>query len=151
MARPDIIRGTYFILSMGDGQTPTETFTALCGITTRTFTAQTNTNDKFTRDCADPEDIPIRRLIPTGRQWSLTGEGELNRAQLDNLIAAEGQTKNYRFYYTEPTGDEVYRGYFEGAYMMTNLQITGPDDDFAGISLQFESDGEVTWTPTAGS
>lgn len=151
MAQPDIIRGTYFVLAMGNGATPTEVFTALCGITTRTFTSQVNTNDVFTRDCDDPEDIPIRRLIATGRQWSLSGEGQLNRANLDDIIAAEGVTKNYRFYYTEPADDEVFRGYWQGPSKLVNITIGASDDDFATISLDIQSDGEWTWTPTFGS
>jgi hypothetical protein len=39
MAQPDIIRGTYFAMGVGDGASP-ETFPALCGITTRKFTMQ---------------------------------------------------------------------------------------------------------------
>jgi hypothetical protein len=151
MAQPDIIRGTYFVLAMGDGATPTESFTALCGINTRTFVSQTNTTDTFTQDCDDPEDIPIRRLITTGRQWSLTGEGQLNRSQLQTILDAEGDTKNYRFYYTEPANDEVFRGYFQGAAKLVNITLNGNNDDFGGISLQIESDGEWTFTPTAGS
>jgi hypothetical protein len=146
MAQPDIIRGTYFVLAMGDGATPTETFTGLCGISTRSFTQQVNTSDQFTRDCADPEDIPIRRLITTGRQWSLSGEGSLNRAQLDMINAAVGITKNYRFYYTEPADDEVFQGYFEGPAKLVNQAITGGDENFATLSLQFESDGEWEFT-----
>lgn len=151
MAQPDIIRGTYFVLAMGDGATPTETFLALCGITTRTFSDQINTTDFFNRDCADPEDEPVRRLIVTGRQWSLSGEGSLNRENLDTIIAAHGVTKNYRFYYTEPADDEVFRGYWQGPAKIVNRTINGSDDTFASISLQIESDGEWTWTPTAGS
>jgi len=146
MAQPDIIRGTYFVLAMGDGATPTETFTGLCGITTRTLTAQANTADQFTRDCADPEDTPIRNLIVTGRQWSLSGEGSLNRAQLEDLNAAFGIPKNYRFYYTEPSDDEVFQGYYEGRAILVTKTITGGDDQFATLSLQFESDGEWTFT-----
>jgi len=146
MAQPDIIRGTYFVLAMGDGATPTETFTGLCGISTRSFTQQVNTSDQFTRDCADPEDIPIRRLITTGRQWSLSGEGSLNRAQLEMINAAVGITKNYRFYYTEPADDEVFQGYFEGPAKLVNQAITGGDENFATLSLQFESDGEWEFT-----
>jgi hypothetical protein len=49
----------------GNGGSP-ETFTALCGITTRTFTHRRNTNDQYTRDCANPIDVPDPRLIVTG-------------------------------------------------------------------------------------
>lgn len=147
MAQPDIIRGTYFSLMLGNGATPTETFTALCGITTRNFTDQVNTNDVFTRDCADPEDIPIRRLIPTGRQWDLTGEGQLNRANLATIQAAhDAQAHNFRYLFTEPSDDEVFQGYYAGPAIITNLQITAADDDFATINITIASDGEWAWT-----
>lgn len=150
MAQPDIIRGTYFILALGNGGGP-ETFDPLCGITTRQFTYQANTTDQFVRDCADPEDVPIRRLIVTGEQWSLSGSGSLNRADIEDIEAAKGTTKNYRFYWTEPDGDEVYAGYYEGPAILTNVTIDGNDDAYAQISLQIESDGQWTFTPTAGS
>lgn len=146
MAQPDIIRGTYFSLMMGDGATPTEVFTALCGVTTRSFTQQANTNDTFIRDCADPEDTPIRRLIVTGKQWSLSGEGTLNRSQLSDLNAAWGVTKNYRFLFTEPSDDEVFQGYYMGPAILTNMTVTGGDEEYATLSLQFESDGEWAFT-----
>ena len=152
MAQPDIIRGTYFILALGDGGTPTETFAALCGLTTRQIQIQNNTTDQFIRDCADPEDVPIRRLIVTGKQWSLSGSGALNRANVADMLAAEGTTKNYRFYWTEPADDAgIYAGYFEGPAIATNITIDGNDDAYAQISMQIESDGEWTFTPTAGS
>lgn len=145
MAQPDILRGTYFSLMMGDGAGP-EVFTALCGITTRTFTAGVNTNDQFTRDCAAPEDVPIRRAIVTGKQWDLTGEGVLNRANLESIIAAQAIVKNYRFVFTEPADDEVFQGYWEGPAILTNLVITGEDENFATISITLVSDGEWEFT-----
>lgn len=145
MAQPDIIRGTYFSLMIGDGEV-SETFAALCGITTRSFTQQANTSDTFIRDCADPEDVPIRRLIVTGKQWSLSGEGSLNRAQLADIEAAFGTTVNYRFLFTEPSDDEVYQGHYSGPAILTNMTITGGDEEYATISVQFESDGAWVWT-----
>lgn len=151
MSLPDIIRGTYFVLAVGDGAEPTEQFQALCGITTRQFQIQNNTADQFIRDCEEPEDVPIRRLIVTGKQWSLSGNGTLNRAQFEDILAAEGVTKNWRFYYTEPANDEVYRGYFEGPALLQNVTIDGNDEAYGQLSVQIESDGQWTWYPTAGS
>jgi predicted secreted protein len=146
MAQPDIIRGTYFSLMLGDGGGP-ETFEALCGITTRDFTHAHNTSDTFTRDCADPENVPVRRLIVTGEQWDLTGSGTLNRAQLADIQAADdGQAHNWRFVFTEPSGDLVYQGYYSGPAIITSFKITGGDDAFATIDLTLASDGEWTWT-----
>lgn len=152
MAQPDIIRGTYFSLMLGDGATPTEVFTAICGIRTRNFTHQSNTSDVFTRDCADPENVPVRNLIVTGSQWDLTGEGVLNRANLEDLQAADdGQPHNFRYLFTEPADDEVYQGYYAGAGIITNFAITAEDENFATISLTIASDGPWAWTSVPAS
>jgi hypothetical protein len=114
MAQPKILRGTYFSLMLGDGGSP-ETFLALCGISTRSFTHARQTSDVYTRDCADPEDVPIRNLLVTGESWSLTGSGVLNRENLDTIIAADdNQTHNWRYVFTEPSGDLVFQGFYAG-------------------------------------
>jgi hypothetical protein len=147
MAQPKIIRGTYFSLMLGGGGSP-ETFLALCGITTRTFAHKNNTSDTFTRDCADPENVPVRNLIVTGEQWDLTGSGVLNRDNLATIIAADdGLTHNFRFLFTEPTGDLVLQGYWAGPGIITDLTVNGDDGGFANISLSIASDGAWTWTP----
>lgn len=150
MAQPDIIRGTYFSLMMGNGAGP-EVFTALCGLSTRDFTDQVNKNDQFTKDCAEPEDVPIRRIIPTGRQWDISAEGTLNRANLASIQAAIMATKNYRFIFTEPADDFVYQGYWQGAAMITSMKINAADDNFAQITLTIESDGEWAFQEVEGS
>jgi hypothetical protein len=146
MAQPDILRGPYVILSLGDGGGP-EVFLALCGLKTRNLTAQTNTNDVFTRDCADPENVPIRRIIATGKQWDLTGEGDLNRANLEIIQAADdGQPHNWRYTLTEPASDLVYGGYYAGSGVITNLAIGAEDEGFTTISITIASDSEWVFT-----
>lgn len=146
MALPDTIRGTYFVLGAGDGASP-ETFAALCGINTRNFTHAHATSDQYVRDCADPEDVPVRKLIVTGESWSLSGSGVLNRSNLATIQDLDdGQTHNFRFYFTEPSGDAVYQGYYQGPAVITNFQITGDDGALATISLTLESDGAWTFT-----
>lgn len=144
MAQPDIIKGTYFSLLLGDGDDP-EVFEALCGLTTRTFRAQANTNDQFTRDCDDPEDTPVRNLIVSGKAWSLSGEGTLNRSNLARIQAAWAVKKNWRFAFTEPADDLVYQGYYFGPGVMVTYEITGGDENYATISVNVESDGVWDW------
>ena len=125
MARPAIVKGTYVDILIGNGATP-EVFTAVCGLTTRSFTHQVNTSDQFVRDCADPEDVPHRRLTVTGEQWDLAGEGLYNRAQAAAIRAAVGTTRNYRFVVGEPAGETVEDGFYEGPAMRISPPITAP-------------------------
>lgn len=145
MSVPAIVRGTYVSILVEDADNP-GTFIPLCGINTRTLTEQVNTNDVFTRNCDDPEDIPFRRLIQTGKQWDLSGSGQYNRAQGALIGTLMGVRKNYRFLIGEPADDAVYTSYFGGPAMLTQRQITGSDEDFVQVELTIGSDGE--WTET---
>lgn len=148
MAAPDIVKGAYIDILMGDGAAPAENFTPICGLTARTLTEQVNTNDVFVPDCDDPERVPVRRLVPTGQQWDISGEGLLNLANRATVRAAKGVTKKYRFVVGRPAGSVVGAGYYEGPAMLTNLQIGGStgNGEFATTNLTIASDGEWTWT-----
>lgn len=147
MAAPDIVKGAYIDILMGDGEAA-ETFTPICGLTARTLTEQVNTNDVFVPDCDDPEMVPVRRLVPTGQQWDISGEGLLNLANRATVRAAKGVTKNYRFVIGRPAGSIVGAGYYQGPAMLTNLQIGGStgNGEFATTNLTIASDGAWTWT-----
>lgn len=153
MAAPDIVKGTYLDLLYGDGAVApaVETFTPFCGLTTRSFTQQVNTNDTFVPDCADPESVPERRLVPTGRQWDLAGDGLLNLAQNVAVDGLLGRTRNYRFRVGRPAGSLVGAGYYQGPAMLTNKTMGGTTGggEFATVSLAIASDGLWTWTQQA--
>lgn len=150
MAQPDIVKGTYFDLLLGNGAGP-EVFAPVCGLTTRSFTHQVNTNDTFVPDCADPEDVPTRRLVPTGEQWDLAGDGLYNLAEEENIREAVGVTRNWRFRIGRPVGSIVGTGYWGGPAMLTNMQLGGSTGggEFGTVSLAIASDGVWTWTPAA--
>jgi hypothetical protein len=147
MSAPDIVKGTYVAIAVettiGGG-----TFTRLCGLSTKRLTEQVNTRDVFTRDCADPEDIPFRRLVQTGKQWDLSGSGQYNRAQAGFVSSLVGVRRLYRFFVGEPADDAVYQSYFEGYAQLTQRQIAGSDEDFTNAELTIASDGQ--WTETKG-
>ena len=151
MSRVNNLRGTYVEILMGDGATPTEAFTVLCGITTRSITDQVNTQDAFNQDCADPEDIPVRELITSGRQWDLRGSGQLNRDLIGDIDDAVGVTKNYRFFIRAKVGETgaALNGYYGGPAKIVSKTINGNNGDFVGIDLAIASDGAWTWTPVA--
>jgi len=148
MSRPSIVKGGYLTILVGDGAAP-EVFTILCGFSTRTFTEQVSTSDDYIPDCADPEDVPVRVLNVTGRQWDLSGDGRYNRAQAELLRGLVGVTKTYRFQVSEPTADNVDDGYYEGPAMITSRQIGATDGQNATSQISIASDGEWIWHDAA--
>lgn len=147
MTIPSIVRGSYFDVKYGDGESP-ETFTQICGLTTKSISFQTNTSEHFIADCADPEDVADRYLIVTGQQATISGEGRYNRAQRADLEALKGVPNNYRFIMSEPAADNVEDGYYAGSFIMTAMEFGGgdaSDGNFATMSVTFESTGPVAW------
>lgn len=141
MAKPDVVRGQYVNLMLGNGAGP-EVFEMVCGLTTRSFTEQVNTSDQFVRDCADPDDVPVRVLNVTGKQWDLSGSGLMNRAQLADLRGAVGVRKNWRMDFDEPADDEVYAGAYTGPAVLTQLAVGATDGELVSVDLTIASDGE---------
>lgn len=149
MAQPDIVKGTYLDVLIQTAVGPPAVFEPICGLVTRSFTHQVNTNDVFVPDCADPEDRPVRRLSVTGEQWDLSGEGLFNLAQEEVIREATGVTNNYRFRVGRPAGSIVGTGFYEGPGMITNRTLGGNTGggEFGSISLAIASDGEWVYTP----
>lgn len=150
MALPTIVKGGYVDILLGNAATP-EIFTPICGLTTRSLTQQVNTNDVFVPDCDDPEFVPVRRLVPTGRQWDIAGEGLLNLDNWEQLDGEVGKTSNYRFVVDRPAGSTDGIGYYQGPAMVTNMQIGGSTGDgaFSTVSLTIASDG--VWLFNSGA
>lgn len=145
MSLPDILKGTYVSILVENPSTP-GAYIPICGITTRRFTWQANNSDVFVRDCALPASTPVRRVNITGEQWDLAGGGQYNRAQGALIESRKKITANYRFLLDQPAANLVYGGYYAGPGVLTQVQLGGDDEGFAGIDLTILSDGTWTWT-----
>lgn len=136
------------VVKLGDGATPTEVFTTICGIENATLNETVSTNDLFRRDCAKPGQIPTRKVRVTGKQWDLTGSGVSNTAELARLKAALGITRNYQLvaikYDGTDEGEEL--GTFAGPGVLTarNLSLA-PNEGTMEITVAGEN--ELVWTP----
>lgn len=145
MAQPKLLRGTYLNILIGNGAGP-EVFSPLCGARVKSLNHIIETNDDYTRDCADPTDVPTRNVVPTGEHWDMPFTGVLNRTQLSVIQTAIGVYKNYRFELAQPVGDAVYGGYWAGQGMLTAFNITGDDGTNATVEGTILSNGDWTFT-----
>lgn len=148
MSAPKVVKGAYFDLLVGDGADP-EVFTKLCGLSTRNFTLQKNSNDVFIEDCDDPELVPNRYVNVTGIQWDISASGLYNRAQgpLIRDLAQNLDSSNFRFVMGEQASDPVDSGYWQGRAQLLNVQWGGPaGGEYSSIDMTIASDGPWIWT-----
>lgn len=140
------IEGRAIVISVGDGATPTEGWTEICGGYVTAFNISAQTTDRFLPDCTDRTKVPVRSPFVTGKQWDITVGGI---PELENLIELQelvGIANNYRITVYEDDFTTEF-GYYQGSFVMTSNNMSGSQNDPAGREMQFASKGQVTWTP----
>lgn len=147
MAYTDKLKSTRVYIAIGDGAGP-EVFTPLCGITTKGFQQTRATSDTVDWDCADPDATPITVRDVGATDWNLSGSGLLHRPLLATIQAAYEDTTptNFRFVFDEATGGEVIDGFYAGAGIVTDLNVTGTNGEYVQISLTISAAGPVAFT-----
>lgn len=138
----------FALIKMGDGATPTEVFTTICGMQDATLNETVNTNDRFVRDCAKPGEVPQRRVQTTGKQTDITGTGLTNADNIASVRAALGVPKNYRVevYRRDGTDAGVLLGTFAGKFVMTSSNLNVTLDTPGSAEITLASDGALTYT-----
>lgn len=138
----------WLIVQMGDGATPTEVFTMICGIQDVTINMVANSNDRFVRDCTKPGEVPFRKTRATGKQMDVSGTGLSNAANVTTLMAALGKVKNYKIlgYQEDGTDTGTLLGTFAGAYRLLTANMGAPRDGDSSGEIALASHGAWTWT-----
>lgn len=144
MAEPKTVGGTRVSIMLGDGESA-ETFAAFCGINAKTINFQTNTNETFLYDCADPDAVPWRKLTKSGRFLSLSGTGQLDTSVLERYRDAYNSNAAVNAQILIDVLAANGGGYWECAVMFTNLNITGNNGEEVTVEISLESSGAVTW------
>ncbi len=141
----------WLLIKMGDGATPTEVFTLICGIQDVTVNLTVNSNDRFRRDCTKPGEIPYRTTRATGKQMDVSGTGLSNAAGVTSLNAALGLLKNYKIegYQDDGTDAGVLLGTFSGKYRLLSANMGAPRDGDSSGEVTLANHGTWTWTPAS--
>jgi predicted secreted protein len=126
---------------LGDGATPTEAFTAPCGLTTKSLTVTQNLSEVNIPDCDDP-DAPFwiaRDTVSLSVQVS--GEGVLAAEAEDVWLDAAYSTEsvNARVEIEFTTGTRT----FAGAFKVDSFGVNAASGERVSVSISMQSDGEV--------
>ncbi|MDF1625668.1 MAG: phage tail tube protein [Parvibaculaceae bacterium] len=144
MAQPKTMTGNKMTIALGDGATAEE-FNAFCGINAKTVNFQTNTNEDFVYDCDDTDSPPWRELTKSGRFVSITGSGQLDTSVLARYQEAYDSDEAVNAQVILDVLAANGGGYWEGAFMFTQFNITGNNGEKVQVEISLESDGAVTW------
>lgn len=146
MAKPKTASWSKLIIQVGDGATPTEVFTAQCGLTSKGISFSGDVNDVSVPDCDDP-DAPAwaERTVAT-KSATVSGDGVLatdHREDWDEWFQS-GVARNCRILIDIPLADGG--GYYEGKFLLTTFTINGNQDDAKlTVEVEMQSDGPVVW------
>lgn len=144
------LKGNYADILFGDGGDPVETFTQLCGISTRGLEiTYANAFEATDYDCEDPEAV-AQTLREVGAQdWSISGNGLYNRTQMAALRALLGTSQNWRFQLDEPAADSIDDGWWQGTGFISSFKVDGNDGEYTQASLTITGTALMTWADAA--
>lgn len=138
----------FALIKIGDGATPTEVFAVACGIQDVNVNTVANTSDRFSRDCAKPGSIAIRKVKTSSKQLDITGSGLIDKAHIDIFEDALGISKNYKIelYADDGTDAGDLIGTYAGAFVMTAANKSVPREGSASAEVTLANNGAWTWT-----
>lgn len=140
-----------FLIHIGDGGDPTETFSWLCGAKARSVTFTNNTGEVETLDCSDPtgEVAAIQRFV-TSQDTTLTISGQIAVENIPTLRAwaDDADAKNIRIVIDETGANNG--GYWSLPALLTQLEM-GQESakDLATFTAEISGAGRRTWTDAA--
>jgi predicted secreted protein len=146
MAKPKTASWSKLIIMVGDGATPTEVFTAQCGLTSKGISFTSDVADVAVPDCDNPDDPAWSERDVSTKNCTVSGDGVLatdHRQDWDDWFQS-GESRNCRIMIDIPLADGG--GYYEGAFVLTTFTINGNQDDAKlTVEVELQNDGPVTW------
>lgn len=143
MAQPTTFPWHELIIEVSDGGNP-ETFGAPCGLTSKSFNAQSQTNDTVIPDCDNPELPAWTGRTVASLTRDITGSGALAGESLElwDDWWSSGESRNCR---VSLEGGALGSWQWSGAYVLTGFEIgANIGDGKIQVSVTIQSDGEIT-------
>jgi hypothetical protein len=149
MAKPTTLPFAAFIVKLGLGDGPPETFIAPCGFTKKSLKLSAQSSDTIVPDCDDPT-LPawIERNI-TSLSAEVSGSGVLSMGGLATWRTwfLSGLSKNVQVILNLPGASGG--GYFQGPAILSDFPLDVDLKSEGGrtqMSVTLQNDGQWTWT-----
>lgn len=143
MAKPTTRRWTAISIWPGDGASPEDFTSKVCGLTTKSFRIGASTSDSEVPDCDDPDAPVWVERVMRARTATIAGSGvlaeETHPFWRDWALTGEAKNCRVAMAFTVP-------GYFYGRFVLTQYEMVGNlDGGKLTNSLELQSDGPIAW------
>jgi len=139
-----------FIIQLGNGGTPTETFAFTCGANSFEVNLTNNTGEQALMDCTTPLDLPasISRWVES-QDTSATIGGRIAKSSLATWLDwADGMTvKNVKMFFDESGANNG--GYWIVPMLLTQFQISKSGSATVEFTASMQATGPRVWTDAA--
>ncbi len=149
MAQATTFRFGAMVITLGDGATPTEVFSAPCGLTEKAFNLSAETVSTNVPDCDNPDGATWTETDVRSRTATINGSG---------VLARESQ-KVWRDFFLQDTSKNIKvlfpgnlaqgGGTWTGKGRLTSLEMGAAIGERVNVSINIEGDGAWTFTPAA--
>lgn len=150
MASVKTLPGTSLLIQIGDGGSPSETFSHPCLINAeRGVQISSETTEVIVPDCDDPTDPAWKQIFKDGLSIQVTGGGKLDTSFLEAYFnwANSDDAKNVRIKFD--VSGALGGGYIAVPMKLTNFNVTGQRKDVATAEITLMSHGVASWTDAA--
>lgn len=137
-------KGRTLLIQIGNGNDP-ETFTSLCGLTTRSFGLSTNSVETTIPDCVDPDKPPQRTAEPGINNRTFSGSGAFVKSV--DTSAFFGYVVNSEVFNAKVIVPGL--GTFTGPFFVADFELTGEVEGNMQFSATFEPADKLTFVAEA--
>lgn len=148
MAKPTTLRWTKLSIWPGDGASPEDFTSKVCGLNAKTFNIGGDTSDSNVPDCDDPDAPSWTERVISALSSGVQGSGLLAEETFAfwRDWSLGGLPKNVRVVVDLATTP----GYFYGSYVLTQFELSGNQSDGKiGVNITLASDGPIAWSAGA--
>lgn len=146
MAQAKTIKFGSTAILLGNGATPTEVFSAFCGLTEMALTVNIETNTTNVPDCLDPDLPSWLETDIVSQQMTLTGNGVLDTDAMQEYQDwfMTGDQRNVRWFRDLTAG--AGGGYFQAPAILTSYEETGQRGQRWNVAIGVTLNGKPTFT-----
>jgi len=134
--------GRTLLIRIGNAGTPTETFTAICGIKTRSFNLSANEVETTYPDCTNPAGPVQRTARPGIVNRTFSGEGTFVSGAASATLMTN--VRNATVFNAEVIVPG--EGKYVGPFMCSEFEFSGDMEDDMQFSATFSAAGKLAFT-----